>query len=111
MPHRVRDTESRLTSGLAAPVMGANNKNQKNTILQGGEPMLVVKALRVLGGLIAATAVLGMAVSATAQEKKIRIGVIFDLTGPLAGGGSELQYTGAKIMLDHYAKPGGEGYN
>src|SRR5437868_12590876 len=72
--------------------------------------MLVIKAARVLGGLIAATAVLGMAVSASAQEKKIKIGVIYDLTGPLAGGGSELQYTGAKIMLDHYAKTGVEGY-
>src|SRR5260370_731392 len=51
-----------------------------------------------------------MAVSAQAQEKKIKIGVIYDLTGPLAGGGSELQYTGAKIMLDQYAKTGVEGY-
>jgi len=39
-----------------------------------------------------------MAVSAEAQEKKIKIGVIFDLTGPLGpAGGSELQYTGVKI--------------
>ena len=68
------------------------------------------KAARLLVGLSAAIAVLGMAVSAEAQEKKIKIGVIFDLTGPLAGGGSELQYTGAKIMLDHYAKTGVEGY-
>src|SRR3982074_1967477 len=59
---------------------------------------------RLLVGVSAAVAVLGMAVSAEAQEKKIKIGVIFDLTGPLAGGGSELQYTGVKIMLDHYAK-------
>jgi ABC-type branched-subunit amino acid transport system substrate-binding protein len=36
--------------------------------------------------------------------------VIYDLTGPLAGGGSELQYIGAKIMLDQYAKTGVEGY-
>src|SRR5207244_10239397 len=28
----------------------------------------------------------------------------------LAGGGSELQYIGAKIMLDQYAKTGVEGY-
>ena len=51
-----------------------------------------------------------MAVTAEAQEKKIKIGVIYDLTGPLAGGGSELQYIGAKIMLDQYAKTGVEGY-
>src|SRR4051812_50187423 len=72
--------------------------------------MRVVRAGRVLGAVVAAIAVLGMAVSASAQEKKIKIGVIFDLTGPLAGGGSELQYTGVKIMLDHYAKSGVEGY-
>src|SRR3979490_2661016 len=72
--------------------------------------MLVRKAARLLGGLLAAGAMLGMAVSAQAQEKKIKIGVIYDLTGPLAGGGSELHYTGAKIMLDQYAKKGVEGY-
>src|SRR3954469_25123511 len=68
------------------------------------------KVARLFIGLSAAVAVLGMAVSAEAQEKKIKIGVIFDLTGPLAGGGSELQYTGVKIMLDLYAKTGFEGY-
>src|SRR6201987_2457791 len=57
-----------------------------------------------------AVATLNMAVSAEAQEKKIKIGVIYDLTGPLAGGGSELQYIGAKIMLDRYSKTGVEGY-
>src|SRR5260221_2869049 len=72
--------------------------------------MLVRRAARLLGGLIAAGAALGMAVSAQAQEKKIKIGVIYDLTGPFAGGGSELQYIGAKIMLDQYAKTGVEGY-
>jgi len=72
--------------------------------------MPVRKAARVVGGLMAAIAALGMAVSAEAQEKKIKIGVIYDLTGPLAGGGSELQYTGAKIMLDSYANKLVEGY-
>ena len=66
---------------------------------------------RLLGATVAAVAALGFAVSAAAQEKKLKIGVIYDLTGPLAGGGSELQYTGAKIMLDHFIKQGGvEGY-
>src|SRR3954454_11926358 len=68
------------------------------------------KAARLFVGLSAAFAMLGMAVSAEAQEKKIKIGVVYDLTGPLAGGGSELQYIGAKIMLDQYAKTGVEGY-
>src|ERR1700741_1969030 len=72
--------------------------------------MPVRKAARLLVGLLVAMAVVGVAGNADAQEKKIKIGVIYDLTGPLAGGGSELQYTGAKIMLDHYAKTGVEGY-
>src|SRR5229473_3312553 len=72
--------------------------------------MLVRKAARLFGGLVVAAVALGMTVSAQAQEKKIKIGVIYDLTGPLAGGGSELQYIGAKIMLDQYAKTGVEGY-
>src|SRR5215831_6933692 len=65
---------------------------------------------RLFCGLIVALATMGMVASAEAQEKKIKIGVIYDLTGPLAGGGSELQYIGAKIMLDRYSKTGVEGY-
>src|SRR6187431_3347980 len=72
--------------------------------------MLVRKAAGLVGGLIAAGVALGMAVPANAQEKKIKIGVVYDLTGPLAGGGSELGHIGAKIMLDHFAKTGVEGY-
>ena len=71
--------------------------------------MPVRNAARLFVGLFAAMAALGMAGNAEAQEKKIKIGVIYDLTGPLAGGGSELQYIGAKIVLDQFAKTGVEG--
>ena len=87
-----------------------NKTNKRNAQFLREGSMLERKAARLLVGLVAATAALGMAVSAQAQEKKIKIGVIFDLTGPLAGGGSELQYIGAKIMLDSYAKTGVEGH-
>ena len=72
--------------------------------------MLTGKVVRLFFGLMVALATSGVAISAHAQEKKIKIGVIFDLTGPLAGGGSELEYLGAKIMLDQFAKTGLEGY-
>jgi len=72
--------------------------------------MSLRNAARMFGALMAAIMTLGVAAPVEAQEKKIKIGVIFDLTGPLAGGGSELQYTGVKIMIDHYAKTGVEGY-
>ncbi len=66
---------------------------------------------RLLGSAVAAAAALGFAGIAAAQEKKIKIGVIYDLTGPLAGGGSELHHLGAKIMIDNFIKLGGvEGY-
>jgi branched-chain amino acid transport system substrate-binding protein len=68
------------------------------------------KVARFMGGMVAAVAALSLAVSAQAQEKKLKIGVVYDLTGPLAGGGSELQYIGAKIVLDQFTKTGVEGY-
>src|SRR6516165_8567313 len=67
-------------------------------------------AARLVRGLVVAIAATGLAASAQAQEKKIKIGVIFDLTGPLAGGGSELEYLGTKIILDQFSKTGVEGY-
>src|SRR5207245_69961 len=48
---------------------------------------------------------------ALAQGKKLKTGGIYDYTGPLAGGGSDLHALGAKIMIDYFAKKGGvEGY-
>src|SRR5437588_10997651 len=48
---------------------------------------------------------------ALAQGKKVKSGVGFDYSGPLAGGGSDLHALGAKIMIDYFAKRGGvEGY-
>jgi len=65
---------------------------------------------RLLGPVVAALAIFGLAATAQAQDKKLKIGVVYDLTGPLAGGGSELQYIGAKIVLDQFTKTGVEGY-
>src|SRR5881628_2003112 len=42
-----------------------------------------------------------------AQARKIKIGVVYDYSGPLAGGGSDLHALGAKIMIDYFAKRGG----
>ena len=59
----------------------------------------------------AAAAVALAAGSGLAQDKEIKIGVIYDYTGPLAAGGSALQALGAKIMIDYINAQGGvEGY-
>jgi ABC-type branched-subunit amino acid transport system substrate-binding protein len=61
--------------------------------------------------LIAALALLPTAVRADDASKTIKIGVVYDLTGPFAGGGSELHYLGAKIMIDWFNAHGGiDGY-
>ncbi len=44
-------------------------------------------------------------------NKTLKIGVVYDLTGPFAGGGSELHYLGAKTMIDWFIAHGGvDGY-
>jgi branched-chain amino acid transport system substrate-binding protein len=76
-------------------------------------PMPSSRLIRLACVLSIAAVVVGawLAVEAPAQGKKLKIGVVFDYTGPLAGGGSELHALGAKIMIDNFAKKGGvEGY-
>ncbi len=64
---------------------------------------LLLTSVLVLGAFITPAAI--------AQGKKIKIGVVFDYSGPLAGGGSDLHALGTKIMVDYFIKKGGvEGY-
>ncbi len=68
-------------------------------------------ARRTLLTVASGTAIAALAFGAHAADKKIKIGVIYDYSGPLAGGGSDLQALGAKIMIDHINARGGvEGY-
>jgi ABC-type branched-subunit amino acid transport system substrate-binding protein len=61
--------------------------------------------------MLAALLVAPAAVRAEEPGKVLKIGVVYDLTGPFAGGGSELHYLGAKIMIDWFNARGGvDGY-
>lgn len=61
--------------------------------------------------LMALSLIAAFAASSMAQDKTIKIGVVYDLTGPFAGGGSDLHYLGAKIIIDYINAHGGvEGY-
>jgi ABC-type branched-subunit amino acid transport system substrate-binding protein len=72
--------------------------------------------LRGFARLACATVIAALALSpstlhADEATKTIKIGVVYDLTGPFAGGGSELQYLGAKIIIDWFNANGGiDGY-
>src|ERR1051325_9650215 len=60
--------------------------------------MSMGKIGRLISCVVAAAAAFGLAAGAEAQQKKIKIGVIYDLTGPFAG---------AKIVFDYFIKKGG----
>ena len=61
--------------------------------------------------LVAAVAAAGIAVTAQAQEKVIKLGVIYDYSGPLAAGGSLAAAIGTKEAIDIINERGGiEGY-
>ena len=64
------------------------------------------------GASIATALLIGTTIAAPEEAgKKIRIGVVYDYSGPLAGGGSDLHALGAKIMIDYFNRHGGvEGY-
>ena len=67
----------------------------------------------VLRGLVVGAGLLALTANARADDanKTLKIGVVYDLTGPFAGGGSELHYLGAKTMIDWFIAHGGvEGY-
>jgi hypothetical protein len=48
---------------------------------------------------VAVAVLAGPAAQADEAAKTLKIGVVYDLTGSFAGGGSELQYLGAKIII------------
>src|SRR5579863_9632858 len=66
---------------------------------------------RFLGALFATAALFAAPAGADTANKTLKIGVVYDLTGPFAGGGSTLHYLGAKIIIDYFIKHGGvDGY-
>ena len=71
--------------------------------------------LRCFAYRVCALAVLTVAVctapQALAQRKEVKIGVIYDYTGPFAAGGSQAAALGTKIAIDMINERGGvEGY-
>ncbi len=60
---------------------------------------------------VAVAALVALSGLAQAQQKEIKIGFIYDLTGPFAGGGSEPAQLGTKAAVDMFNEKGGvEGY-
>jgi branched-chain amino acid transport system substrate-binding protein len=61
--------------------------------------------------LLAAVALAAFAALSQAQQKEIKIGFIYDVSGPFAGGGSEPAQIGTKAIIDYFNEKGGvQGY-
>ena len=72
----------------------------------GSQPSM----LRALATAVAAVALIAP-LQAQAQRKEVKIGVIYDYTGPFAAGGSQAAALGTKIAIDMINERGGvEGY-
>src|SRR5437899_5775835 len=56
--------------------------------------------------LAAAVALAACAATAAAQQKEIKIGFIYDVSGPFAGGGSEPAQVGTKAAIDYVNERG-----
>jgi len=111
----MRYTALASSSGCAEP-HGASN-----TILEETNVRKFIRAAAGVSGMAvtlsvvatAAAVAVGLALpaAAQAQDKQIKIGVIYDLTGPLAAGGSYAGYLGNKYAIDMINERGGvEGY-
>src|SRR5262249_15626668 len=88
-----------------------NRRHALKTIDHFREAEMLAKTCARLAGTALAAALLLGAGRALAQQKSIKIGVVYDYSGPLAAGGSELHGLGTKIMLDYFNSKGGvEGY-
>src|SRR5436190_5397953 len=57
--------------------------------------------------LTAAVALAAFAFAAYAQPKEIKIGFVYDSSGPFAGGGSEAAQIGTKAAIDYFNEKGG----
>jgi len=66
------------------------------------------KRIGLAGAAIVAVLALGLtAAGAEDAQKTIKIGIVYDYSGPLAAGGSELHGLGTKIMIDYFNAHGG----
>src|ERR1044071_2371879 len=74
----------------------------------------ILGRLRARGGVpmrLIAAALAAFALAAHAQQKEIKIGFVYDVSGPFAGGGSEAAQIGTKAAIDYFNEKGGiEGY-
>ena len=63
--------------------------------------------IRSVARIAAGFALLLCACATLAQQKEIKIGFIYDVSGPFAGGGSEAAQIGTKAIIDYFNEKGG----
>jgi ABC-type branched-subunit amino acid transport system substrate-binding protein len=102
-----------LSAPTASDIEGpiTRNKDKKESSF-GEAAMFFRRRTGFAGGVLATALLLGTTIAASDEAaKKIKIGVVYDYSGPMAAGGSDLHALGTKIMIDYFNNKGGvEGY-
>ncbi len=97
-PDSVAATDSRSASNPA-------------TTAPGSQPRRTDSRTQMLLTALAVFSIAAFPLAALAQQKEIKIGFIYDVTGPLADAGSEAAQIGTKAAIDMFNEKGGvEGY-
>jgi ABC-type branched-subunit amino acid transport system substrate-binding protein len=68
---------------------------------------MLCKRIMIASAALALLALGATAATAEDAKKTIKIGAVYDYTGPLAAGGSDLHALGTKIMIDYFNAHGG----
>src|SRR6266851_4488693 len=107
-PDSVAATDSRSASNPATTAPGSQPRRTDS------RTQMLLTALAVFSIAVFSIAVFSIAafpLAALAQQKEIKIGYIYDVTGPLADAGSEAAQIGTKAAIDMFNEKGGvEGY-
>jgi branched-chain amino acid transport system substrate-binding protein len=89
-------------------MISARGRENKPTRAAREAAMAFLQRIGLAGAAVAAVLALGSTTAAAqGADKKIKIGVVYDYSGPLAAGGSELHGLGTKIMIDYFNAHGG----
>jgi branched-chain amino acid transport system substrate-binding protein len=107
-PHRWLESGPALTgweaSGTVPPTIRERGNHRRRLNIMGW-----TSSLRATGLAVAAVGLLGG--QALAQDKEVKIGVLYDFTGPFAAGGSEAAAAGTQEAIDMINERGGvDGY-
>ena len=91
--------------------MDSQSASNPATTAWGSQPRRTASLTELLLTALAIFSIAASPLAALAQQRELKIGFIYDVTGPFAAGGSEAAQIGTKAAVDMFNEKGGvEGY-